>query len=247
MGTDATVVVPWQDNGDLHRRAALDWLLTWLPHLGLPVVVGSLSPDRPWRKADAVAAALPSVYTDRLILWDADVWCSPAAIGAALEGAREWAVPHASVYRLDRATSERVTRGELGPEQLGRRSLVRCERHPYRGVVGGGIVVLSSELYDRAPFDRRFVGWGQEDITAGVVWTALAGLPWRGHAPLYHLHHRVAPKQSAGVGSSESHLLYKRYLAVLKDRPALMRLIDEGKASDALQLQEQDPLPGADA
>jgi hypothetical protein len=98
-------------------------------------------------------------------------------------------------------------------------------RRPYRGVEGGGISVLTRDLYAQVPLDPRYVGWGQDDESHGLALNTIAGRRWRGVAPLWHLWHDPQPRLNAHVGSAQSRALHVRYQYAAKAGPAAMRAL----------------------
>lgn len=215
-----SVILPWAaDTTCRHRRDALAWVRTRWRSTGHQVVVGETS--GPWRKAAAVADALPRTSGDVLVVADADVWCD--GVTEAIERVRTgaaWAIPHGRVHRLGEAATGLVLGGadpHAGMEHAQR---------PYAGMAGGGIVVLPRATYERVPLDPRFVGWGQEDESWAAALTCLAGRPWRGNAPAWHLYHPPQERMSRRWGSTEAQLLAVRYRRA-GSRPGEMRSLLE--------------------
>jgi hypothetical protein len=210
--TTTAVVVPFHNPGGCPwRAAALGHVLTHYSthHPGWEVVLGA-PPGPVWSKGAAVAAAAAGTTADLLVVADGDVWVSPAALVEATAGAAGggWAVPHSYVHRLDRDATTRVytTPGGSGDRPP---AGARLARAPYRGVPGGGITVITRGLYRHCPLDPRFLGWGGEDVAWGWALNRVAGPPWRGPAPLWHLWH---PTSRVGhVGSPESAALLVRW------------------------------------
>ena len=214
-GHRVSVVIPWR-GGCPHREAALGWVLARWRAAGHKPVVGETSTG-PWCKARAVADALSRAAGDVLVVADADVWCDGIgdAIAAVLAGA-PWAVPHGQVHRLDQAATATALAGCALAGRL--------DQPPYRGFEGGGLSVLPRSLYDQVPLDPRYRGWGQEDESWALALRTLAGAPWRGTAPLYHLWHPPQDRESRRWGSPDARSLYRRYLAAT-GRPAVMRAL----------------------
>lgn len=187
------------------------------------IVTGDCSSDE-WIKADAIADALRCASGDIIVMADADVWCNPYALGETVtrvKGDVTWAIPHLTVHRLTKIGTMRFkAREDFEIEDL--------DEHPYEGVTGGGMFVMRRESYEAAPIDRRFRGWGQEDQAAGMAWTTLYGLPWRGIDPLWHLWHPPMERMNRVVGSKESRALWERYRRVNHNRPAMRALVGEG-------------------
>lgn len=211
------VVVPYRGDNGGRRDKAWDYVQDWWErtHPSWHVVSGHLLPQERWVKAHAVADGLLDAKGDILVIADAD--CIAPGVGnavdAVIHGTARWAIPHYRVHRLTpEATSAVLAGGPLPPDPGPRGRLPRETVHEsYRGMVGGGMVVLERRLYDRAPLDKRFVFWGQEDAAFGICLSTMGGKPYRGLAPLWHLWHPPQPRLSRAIGSNESLALYQRY------------------------------------
>lgn len=219
--------MPWRA-GCPHREAAWTFVRERLA-ASLPdsLIVEATAPEGDWCKAAAVSptvARLPAAV-DLVVIHDADVWCDglPAAIDAVRAGAA-WAIPHIGVMRLTEAATARVLAGGVGDEL--------CER-AYRGVEGGGIVVLRRDTYTGCPLDPRFTGWGQEDISWGIALRCLHGEPWRARVPLTHLWHPPQQRMTRRYGSKAGRLLERRYYHARRDPVAMRALIEEATACSA--------------
>lgn len=215
---DAVVIIPWAP-GCSHRERALGYVLRRWARAGLPVEIGRLAAG-PWCKAAAVNAALHRARGEILVISDADVWCDGVldAIQSVRDGA-PWAVPHRMLYRLSASATDDV---------LGGRDLavdLPTSEPPYVGFAGGGMVVLPRRTYERVPLDPRFVGWGQEDESWALALTTLAGSPWRGDAPMFHLWHPPQPRASRRFGSKASTALYRNYLRARRAPDAMSDLL----------------------
>lgn len=174
-----------------------------------------------WCKAAAVADALGRVTAEVYAIVDADVWCDRVvdAIAAVTSGTVDVAVPHTLVRRLSETATEtlRATGVFDGP----------LDQAPYRGVFGGGMTVVTAEVYDRVPLDHRFVGWGQEDEAWGVALTALAGRATRFDGMLWHLWHPPQPRLSRVYGNPAGKALRNRYDLAARHRDRLTALMAE--------------------
>lgn len=213
------VILPYR-GGCEHRSAALAWALGRYPW---PVTIASCPPG-PWCKAAAVTPAAEASSAEVLVVADADAWCdgTELAVQAVIDG-HPWAIPHTRVHRLTLAATTGMLAGrEPDPAY-------RVEERPYRGVMGGGIVVLPRETYLCCPLDPRFTGWGQEDLSWGLALTTLAGTRWRGKADLIHLWHPPQPRMSRKTGSPEGAALHRRYKLAHNDPAAMSRLIEEAR------------------
>ena len=228
MATEVGIVIPFASGACSWREAALVDVLAWWEASGWPVAVGA-GDGAAWVKADAVADGLGRLGPlEVVVVADADVIPgSLASVAAAVDvvagGTYRWAVPHRLVKRL----SGEATRAWRATGQWPRSG---WDRPPYRGQRAGGLVVLDAGLYRDAPLDRRFVGWGHEDVAADVAWRALGGAPWRGDADLFHLWHPPARKANEAIGSRPSKLLLDRYRAAAKLGPgAVAALVAAGR------------------
>ena len=192
------VVIPWREDRleQPEREAAIAWVGRQLAAAGYPVHIATReeSPAE-WSKAAAIAFASSVVGTEGIVVvTDADVWSPglPQAI-AAVRAGYPWAMPHMRVHRLTLEATQAVLEGDTPNEAM------PCVKRPYRGVCGGGIVVLPAATLAAVPPDRRFRGWGSEDRAWCDALRALAGQEWRQtRAPLFHLWH---PPYTDGVGA----------------------------------------------
>lgn len=215
------VIVPWR-SGCPHRERALDWVTEQFGahHPDWPIIV-SEHDDGEWCKAAAVDHGLNRTYADVLVIHDADVWVPNLA--ETVDNCTSWAVPHTLVHRLDEHATDQII--ETGTPGEGR------ARRPYRGFAGGGITVVRRHVYEDAPLDRRFLGWGQEDASWAAALGCLYGPPWRGAADLWHLWHPPQPRVSYSVGSRQGEALYRRYRSAGGSPERMRQLIDEGRGT----------------
>lgn len=211
------VVIPYRA-GCPHRARALRWVFEHQPY---PVLIG-LAAGSEWVKADAVNPQIRASSADIIVVSDADVW-TPGLKDAveAVEAGAPWAIPHGGVFRLTENATSRILAGEEPREDL------ELAERAYRGVAGGGIVVARRETLLEVPLDPRFTGWGQEDIAWGNALTTIAGDPWRGKAPLYHLWHPPARRMTRRYGNEHGRDLGRRYAKALRDPAAMTRLLWE--------------------
>lgn len=222
-----SVLVPWRPDGPDREQAWTHVQRWWAEtHPDWQLVTGSC-PDGPWVKALAVADALSKAEADLLVIADADVVChGVAAAVTAVEDGASWGIPHRLVYRLTEAATRDMYAGAALHERH------RVTQAPYEGYAGGGITVLTRETYESVPLDPRFGGWGGEDQAWEQALRTLAGRPWRGGAPMFHLWHEPQQRLNRHVGSKASHALLVRYQYAAKDGPAVMRrLLDEFRSA----------------
>ncbi|MDG4792013.1 NTP transferase domain-containing protein [Micromonospora sp. WMMD1102] len=215
-----SVLVPYRGDGG-SRDAAWAWVSRrWQAvYPNWELVVG-VCPDGPWRKGAAIRDAASRAAGDVLVVADADCWCDGVAeaVQAAYDGAG-WAIPHHNVHRLTESATARIL---AGGELHG-----NTTRRPYRGFAGGGMFALRRETLAKVPVDPRFATWGQEDEAAALALGCLAGQPYRGVAPLWHLYHDPAPRLTNYAGSHESLELLKRYKQAARSPKAMRALLAE--------------------
>lgn len=211
----ADLVVPWRA-GCVHRQTAWDWVRARHTH---PIIEGSCG-DGPWVKARAVADALSRSTDEIIVIADADVWCDglDQAI-EAVEHGKPWAVPHHSVYRLN----EQATRTLIDTGQ----TVGLYDEPPYRGHLGGGIVVIRRDVYDRIPLDPRFEGWGREDDSWGYALLELVGWPAQFDHKLLHLWHPPQERPNRKRGSAANEALFIRYRDARRDIDVMRSLVAE--------------------
>lgn len=214
-----SILVPFADRGCEWRARAWGYVRNHYTtnHPDWELVVGA-GDDDPWSKGAAIADALDRCTGDTLVLADADSWIDPDALRRAVSASAAWAVPHGKVYRLSQRGTERLYAGTL---QRG-----HTVRTPYIGPAGGGIVVVSRSAFEIVGgIDRRFLGWGGEDVSLGWALDTLIGPYTRIGAPLYHLWHpHPAPNLR---GSPEAEALVARYRAARRDPQAMAALVAE--------------------
>lgn len=217
------VIVPTYLASSHHRRDAWAYCRGWWERHGYQVT--EAPGGDPWVKADAVNLAVGASTADILVIADADVFCdgiTEAIAHVADEGG--WAIPHTHVHRIaDDATADFLSGQPL--------RLQRTEQDPYRGIAGGGIVVLERPTYERIPLDRRFVGWGGEDHSWGLALETLVGRPWRGDAPLVHLWHPPQERREQGrtrrMGSVDNENLRREYLQARGNPRKMQSIVTE--------------------
>jgi hypothetical protein len=232
------VVIPTRA-GDEWRARALSFVLEWYAdkHPALPVELGELDPSAEWSKGAAVAAGLERLGpVDVLVLADADSFITdPRILDEAVElvssRRRSWVVPHRIVYRLRDRETERLY---SDPTRRARMNVVA--RTPYIGPAGGGITVVSREAFELVRgIDRRFLGWGGEDVAFGWALETLVGPGHRLAGRLCHLWHPHPAPNLRGSPASEE--LVARYTAA-RGYPRRMTALVAG--------EEWEPLPELD-
>lgn len=222
-----SVLVPYRGGCEQREKA---WLhvagryTAAFPHWRL--VTGTCAPG-PFNRAEAIIDAARGCTSDVLVVADADVWCDGIAdaVEAVEEGA-PWAVPHRLIHRLSFASTIDVLTGSDWqglPLSLDNAQ----DRRPYPGNEAGTLLVLSRQTFEQVPPDRRFVGWGQEDVAWALALRVLVGPPVRFDHDLVHLWHPPQERKNRVVGNDVSLALLRRYRRA--DRTAMQALVDESR------------------
>lgn len=216
-----SVVIPWRGGCEVRERL-LGWSIDRWGRAGYRIV---LSPQEKgdWCKALAVQAGVEDCPEGVVVVADADVWCEGVeiAVMAITCGVAAWAVPHLMLYRLDMEATVDVMSGTDPHERM------TLDEKPYEARIGGGLVVAHRDTLIETPMDRRFLGWGQEDLAWGRALRCLQGDPWQGGENLFHLWHPPAERWTRARGSQESWSLYKRYNNAHHAGPEAMRKLLE--------------------
>ena len=210
---NVSVLVPMSGNCP-HRALAWRYVQAWYAtrHPDFEVVCGVLPDSAPWCKAKAVAQAAQDASGEVFVVADADCF-APALDGAveALWSGYEWAMPHYTVNRLRKAATAQVYVG-MDPAGFPRTRSWYAQL-PYVGIPGGGIPVMRREVYESAPMDPGFIGWGQEDEAWAMALRTLHGRGWRPSrgSPLWHLWHPPQQRISRSTGSEKSRRMLATY------------------------------------
>ncbi|WP_373067546.1 hypothetical protein [Gemmatimonas sp.] len=203
----------------VYRAAALTYVSRRWMDLGFDVKIGEMW--GPWCKALAVADALERSTADVIVIHDSDSWCpdTPAAVEAVQAGSA-WACPFAMVKRLRANVTEDVL---AGAPLSGLPTMP-----PHRAVPGGGVVVITRDLYDRVPLDPRFVLWGFEDIAWGMALRATVGPAQCFTGDLWHLFHPPASKDQSPEKRVAS-ALRARYAKAMRNADDMRQIISEAR------------------
>lgn len=225
---NVSVLIPVGGNCP-HRAAALRWVTdryaTEFPDW--EVVYGQGDTPDGYSRSRAILDAARMASGDVLLVADGDVWCdSLNAVQAAREAG--WAVPHKLIHRLSPESTEQVL-GGADWRGLPLSTDNRQDSRPYKGNETGTLVAIRADVLADVPPDRRFVGWGQEDVAWAEALRCLVGAPWRGGADLVHLWHPPQPRLSRVTGSRTGQELAARYRRARRDPRLMRQLIEEAR------------------
>lgn len=231
----AAVIIPFSPADEAPERiAGKEYVTAWYAqHHPRWWIAEAGCPEPVWSKGAAVAdavAALPA-SVDVFVIADADSFIvEPRILAEAVDlverGLANWVTPHQFVYRLKQAETDRVLAG--GTPRLG-----HTHRAPYEGPIGGGITVVSRSAFDTVNgIDRRFLGWGGEDIAFGYALETLCPPGRRLTGALVHLWHpHPAPTLR---GSPESEALVAAYTDARGLRRRMRAMVDGATSCPAL-------------
>lgn len=198
------------------------WYRRHFPDVEL--VTGSCAAAGEWSKGEAIADAYARTSADVLVLADADSFMlDPGHLRTAIDlvqhAGHPYAVPHSKVYRL---RADETTRIEDAPELAPR--LGYTARPVYEGPIGGGITVVSRSAFELVRgIDRRFLGWGGEDLAFGWALQTLAGDGPRLEGRLVHLWHpHPAPNLRGSPASEELVAQYREARGVARRMAAVV-------------------------
>lgn len=231
----AAVIIPFSPATEAPERVdAFEFVARWYNdhYPKWPLIVGASS--APWSKGAAVADAMRDALladVDVLVIADADSFIiDPIILSAAVReveiGNANWVTPHQYVYRLKPDETRRVLDG--AKPRLG-----HTHRPPYEGPIGGGITVVRRDTFDDVNgIDRRFLGWGGEDIAFGYALETLCPPGRRLTGALVHLWHpHPAPNLR---GSPESEELVAAYADARGLRRRMRAMVDGATSAPAL-------------
>ncbi len=224
------MIVPFAGTCE-HRRRAWDWIRARYAHHHptWSIIIGTAASSQ-WSKAEAVGDALRRSTADILVIADADVWVDALEIFATdvEDGLHDWACPHRRIFRFNEQGTKLVL-ADINPVDV---ALARghLDQSPYSRMLGGGVVILPRESYERCPLDPRFTGWGGEDQSWGYALSTVAGKRKQGEQLLWHLWHPPQERLNRKIGSMASERLRTRYQAAAGNVEATTALIEEGRA-----------------
>lgn len=226
------LLVPFRFGEEVARDYAWAAVRSWYlsQHRGVRIYVGTCHPSEPWSKGLAVRRAFRRSREPVVVVADADVVVSPAAlidsVTAVLDQAAAWSQPHSIVYRLSRETTVAFAAGTLGEVRPLSNQLL--ERRAHQAAAGGGIIVCARDAFDAVGgIDPRFIGWGGEDISFARALGTITGPPDQGVAPMWHLWHPRQPIRRGGRASEASEELAARYMLAAGKIDEMRGLVEE--------------------
>lgn len=239
---DVAVLMPFGST-DEWRDAARTYVERWYrQHFeSMPIFGGESPAGEEWSKGAAVDDALQRAGSGAqvLVIADADSFMlDPVELRQAIDlvryGGHPFVTPHGQVYRL---RDEETARIEAVPELKPR--LGWTARPPYEGPIGGGITVVHRSAFELVRgIDRRFLGWGGEDLAFGWALQTLAGNGLRLAGRLVHLWHpHPAPNLRGSLASEALVARYKAARGVTRRMAAMVAGEEWGPAEPVEPVQ----------
>jgi hypothetical protein len=217
-----SVIIPWRA-GCPHREASRQYIgERFAAEYPSWQVVDADCTDEMWNKAEAIIDGTRRSFGDIVVVHDADVWCddlSPAV--ETVKNGAAWAMPYRELHRLTPDATAEVLSGSASIDDVAH----RVAEPVYRGVDGGGLLVVRRKHVESVPPDVRFRGWGGEDEAWAWALSTLVGPMWRGKARLIHFWHPPQQRRSRNVGSVENEALWNQYRLARGKRDRMDRLV----------------------
>lgn len=198
-----SLLVPFRAN-DAHRQRIWNWLHNyWQAELpNAEIVVGDDPSGKDvFSKTCAVNNAFDQSHGDIIVILDADAYLSGRVIQhcarrlrhARWHGARTWFIPYRNMYRLNEDITDEVL--ESDPDDPFRPDLDDVEIQDasgsgYAHQFGALIQIMPREAFEMVGgMDRRFRGWGGEDVSFLRAVDTLWGRHKNIADDVYHLWH----------------------------------------------------------
>jgi len=241
-----SLIVPFR--ADYPERARnWAWLRSYYEH-ALPeaeIIVGS-NTEVPFRKTAAVNDAFSRAKGDVIVVLDADCYISADVIrscAAQIRVARSerrklWFIPYRRFYRLTEAASEQLLASDTEDPVVFGDPPKPWEFTVPQGVsfghwYGALIQIMPREAFVAAGgMDKRFQGWGGEDVSFMHAVDTLYGRHKTFNGPVYHIHHPTIKGAWAQtrqwVGQAQPEMndwLSDRYIRAVGDRARMNELV----------------------
>lgn len=230
--SDAVIVIPWRDKGDLWRRANLDTVLAHLNHADVATVhLVSDGRGGPFNRSAAYNRGMAEHPADVWVFHEADMIIPAAQLERAVEAASSpgLVVPFDTYHYLTPEDTETV---HHGADPFG--------REPRRVVAGGrstgAVNVVSAETMTAVGrWDEQFQGWGWDDRAMTRAFHIATGAPARCVPGVgVHLWHPPGGSVNGGIRIPETEqratdankARYQRYL--LAETPSEARALTCG-------------------
>lgn len=187
--------------------------------LGYKVIYGECKGI--WRKGEAVLDGLKKSSAKVVIIADADVWAPN--IQTLIHDDVKVVKPGKMVFRLTEDATIRFINGVV--ENFEEEEF---SEPPLEQVLGGGMIVVNREIALEYPMDRRFYGWGKQDISWGYLLKSIVGEEV-GDLNMVHLWHPPQERRGRFLSNEDNEKLFSRYIKARKDKEKMLEILKELK------------------
>lgn len=228
-----SVLVAFRDSNGGHRGRLWDFVRGRLEvdHPDFEIVLGTDDGTDPFHKTAAYNQAARMASGDVFVLTDADTWVPPELLEGAARGCergRGWWRPYSRKVKLLQADTERAL-----AEGDGWRFTYNPQGRYEKNTTFGGAppLVVPRQMYEAAPFDEGFRGWGSEDVAFVHSLTVLFGQPHVISGECVHLWHPRIGRSGADLwpgqaSARDNQLLASRYIHARTPRAVRELLAD---------------------
>lgn len=177
-----------------------------------------------FNRSRAINRAAKSATGDVFIISNADVIFSREIISNIIPIMHDypWIVPYTSGYKLTRAATQRLIFEGL-PDLIN--VGVSDIEASYNVPASFLCVIPRKNFYKIRGMDERFEGCGVEDAALRFTLDSLCGKNIRISGEVFHLWHK--PEQVNKQDYEKNYKLLEQYLSLLKDKDALLSLVNE--------------------
>jgi hypothetical protein len=249
-----SLLVPFRaDDNAPHRTRVWEWLREyWSWELPDAEIVIGISQGRAFSKTEAVNDAASRATGRVFVILDSDTYmrgseishCADAIDDALRRGDKLWFIPYRHLYRLTEETTEAILESEPRdplrfptPPPDGEVESTLGSMHGHR--FGAMIQIMPREAFETVGcMDRRFRGWGGEDIAFVRALDTLYASHKTTDTDVLHLWHatigsghinRMWQGQDSPRANEE---LAARYNRATGDRAKMRALVDAGCEAD---------------
>lgn len=209
---------------------------------------------KPFSKAAAVNDAFSRSTGDVIVVLDADAFLSASVIEHCAEalrharrcGERTWFVPYDALYRLRRPTTERLIESDpchplWFPTPPPAWDIDNKDGSGPINIYGAMCQIMPREAFELVRgFDRRFRGWGNEDVSMFFALSTLWGHVQYTDNDILHMWHPTVVTSQTGAswtvklwhGQTQpgvNNELGGRYARANGNVPAMRKLVDEDR------------------
>lgn len=200
-----SVIVPWKDTGDIHRRRSWEWLRLRYENLlsysfDVELVYGS-NQSEPFSRGGSRNHLVKLSTADTLLIADADTVFNEDQIKdgvGLLEQGAPWVIPYdrGRYYNLTRQASADVVVKDPKrtiPEPT------NSEEWDHKLDSWAGLLLMTRSAFEKVGgYDERFIGWGYEDNAFRAAMDSVVGSHQRTSHYALHLWHPAIETDNFG-------------------------------------------------